>query len=87
MNLQDLAEEMKEFKNVFQKRIALIDDCERLRSHIEQYVADQDNAIFWRWDRAYWYATRALKKLGIEGSCIDIDAQIADATDMMGYYQ
>ncbi len=57
----------------------ITDACERIRDTVARFGADQDNRTFWHWDRAFWYATRALAKLG-QMPFADCDDQIKQAT-------
>lgn len=45
----------------------LIDRAHALRAKIEREQAGVDTATFWRMDRAYWLAARALDRLGAYG--------------------
>ncbi len=67
-------------------RQEIIDACHAIRSQVGEFGADQDNATWWHWDRAFWYATRALRRLGIKYNELDLDEQIEVSTRMMEKY-
>jgi len=65
-------------------RQSILDACFCIREKVAWFTGEQDKKTFWHWARAFWYATRAMKRLGDDLAVgMDIDWQIDQATKML----